>query len=291
MPTAAINGTDLYFESHGSGFPLLFIHGGFGGLGTGAGGGAPAWVARFSETFEVILYDRRSSGRSGFPDTEHTMAQFADDARGVLDALGHDRAHVWGVSAGGQITLAFGLAHADAAASLVVTDSAPCLSRDETLLANLNERLRILAQDGAEAAYVARREHGTVGLDLFAAHRPAQTERDASDRAGRADAIRAQLQRVPRDERIKKYASELRTYRAYAAFDASDRLTELSSPTLVQYGTADSVFPDARWDDLTRGAAHVTYRAFEGAEHGLAVPHPESLDEIYEFLVRNTPAT
>ena len=40
MPVAHVNGTDLYYERHGTGFPLVFIHGGFGGLGTGQGGQA-----------------------------------------------------------------------------------------------------------------------------------------------------------------------------------------------------------------------------------------------------------
>ena len=37
MPEAAINGTTIHYDVHGSGFPLVFVHGGFGGLGTGAG--------------------------------------------------------------------------------------------------------------------------------------------------------------------------------------------------------------------------------------------------------------
>ena len=43
MTVAAINGTDIYYETHGDGFPLVFVHGGFGGLGTGQGGATPGW--------------------------------------------------------------------------------------------------------------------------------------------------------------------------------------------------------------------------------------------------------
>ena len=290
MPTAAINGTELYYETHGSGFPLVFVHGGFGGLGTGAGAGVPTWVESFAQHFSVILYDRRSSGRSGYPETRHTMEQFADDIRELLRHLGHERAHVWGTSAGGPITLAFGLDHPEAAAGLVVAESAPWLSQDEELLWKLRERIRILETDGVEAAYAARREGGTVGLDLFAASRPSTAGAgEQSARGGRRDQIRAQLAKVPREERMAKYAGELRTYAAYVDWDATKRFGELEMPLLCVYGTADSVFPDVGWHALAEGRPNVRCLAVEGAEHGTATQPPEIQTEILSFLRSNTP--
>lgn len=288
MPTAPINGTDLYYETRGEGFPLVYVHGGFGGLGTGAGAAVPSWVERFSAHFRVILYDRRSSGRSGFPESDHSLEQFAGDIRGLLAHLGCDRAHVWGTSAGGQITLAFGLEHPDAAASLVVAESAPWLSRDEELLAKLRERIGILKTRGVDAAYAARREGGTVGLNLFGASRPTPRQGDQSARNAQRDLIRAQLAQIPREERIAKYAGELRTYAAYADWDASPRFAELDMPLLLVYGTADSVFPNAGWDALAKDRPNVRYRPVEGAEHG-AAQSEEILSEILDFLMRTRP--
>ena len=57
---------------------------------------------------------------------------------------------------------------------------------------------------------------------------------------------------------------------------------ELSMPVLVLYGTEDSVFPDAPWEALTHDRPNITYRSFEGAEHGLM--GPKVLDEIEAFL-------
>ena len=289
MPTAAIRGANIYYETHGSGFPLVFVHGGFGGLGTGQGGGVPAWVDRFAHDFMVILYDRRSSGRSSFPSSPHSMTQFAGDIRGLLRHLGHDRAHVWGVSAGGQITVAFGLEFPAAAASLVVAESAPWLSRDPGLLARLRERIAILERDGAEAAYEARRTAGTVGLDLFAATRPAQDAAESQARDERRAAIQAQLSQVPREERIAKYAGELRTYAAYIDFDATSRFGELAMPVLIPYGTGDTVFPGAGWERLAEGRPNVVYRPYEGVEHGAVLAQPGALDEILAFLQSHTP--
>ena len=288
MPTATINDTTLYYETHGKGKPLVYVHGGFGGLGTGAGGATPSWVERFSETFEVILYDRRSSGRSDYPESPHAMTQFAGDIAGLLDHLGHEQAHIWGTSAGGHIALAFGLEHPRFAASVVISESAPWLSKDPSLIANLKARIELLETQGPEAAYEARREQGTVGLNLFAGSRPAPSDAERKARASRAGAIRAQLAKIPREERIAKYAGELRIYSAYVDWDGSTRFSELEMPVLVLYGTEDSVFPQAPWGELSEERSNVTYHPFEGAEHGVLGTNPAVLDEIHGFLVAHT---
>ncbi|PKN82418.1 MAG: hypothetical protein CVU47_03080 [Chloroflexi bacterium HGW-Chloroflexi-9] len=289
MPTVPINGTEIYYETYGTGFPLVFAHGGFGGLGTGAGGNVPAWVERFSEHFQVILPDRRSSGRSGFPDMPHTMSLFASDIRELLRHLGHERAFVWGTSAGGPIATTFGLDHPDAAAGLVIAETAPWLSQDPTLLDKLRERIQVLATQGVDAAYEARREGGTVGLNLFAAQRPAASEEEQQQRDARRAAIQAQLAQVPKEERIYKYGAELRTYAAHLDFDATSRFHELKMPVLIVYGTGDTVYPDVPWTKLAEGMPNVEVRLFEGQEHGAASNTPEGETAILDFLRRHTP--
>jgi pimeloyl-ACP methyl ester carboxylesterase len=288
MPTATINGLSMYYETEGSGFPLIFVHGGFGGLGTGLEPAAPAWRDHFAEHFEVITYDRRASGRSGYPDTGFSMADLAMDVRGLMDHLGHARAHVWGTSAGGQITLAFGLEHAGAAASLVVADSAPWLTQDEEVKAKLRKRIAILAEQGTEAAYQARSTAGTVGLNLFAGRAPMSEEEQQANQAS-LERIRAALKQVPREERIARYAGELRNYAAYVDWDASPLLSEMKPPTLVLYGTKDSVFPEVGSRTMIATVPGAEPRAFEGAEHGVT-RFPEALDTILDFLQRHTPS-
>jgi len=289
MPTATINDTEIYYETYGEGFPLVFAHGGFGGLGTGAGGNVPGWVERFSQHFQVILPDRRSSGRSAFPDVPHTMSLFASDIRELLRHLGHERAFVWGTSAGGPIALTFGLEHPDAAAGLVVAETAPWLSRDPELLGKLRERVEVLNTQGVDAAYEARREGGTVGLNLFAATRPAESEEEQRQRDERRAAIQAQLSKVPREERIYKYGAELRTYAAHLEFDATSRFAELEMPVLIVYGTGDTVYPDVPWAELAADKPNVELALFEGLEHAAASNTPEGEATILDFLRRHRP--
>ena len=289
MPIAEINGIEIYYETYGKGFPLVFVHGGYGGLGTGGAPSAPDWLDGFSKDFEVVLYDRRSSGRSSFPTTEHTMEQFAADIAALLRHLGHRQAHIWGTSAGGPIAMQFGLSNPTLAASLIITDTAPWLTKDLDIKARLQERIALLETDGAESAYAARRSSGTVGLQLFADSRPAINETERREREARAAAIRLQLAELSREERIEKYAGELRTYNAYLDWDATEIFSNLTMPALVLYGTGDTVFPNVDWTSLCANQHSIAYREFIGAEHGFASSSSEALSEIRDFLMRQPP--
>jgi pimeloyl-ACP methyl ester carboxylesterase len=99
VPTIDIAGTDLYYERRGEGEPLLLIQ--------GLGGNSLHWGEGFlgglEDGFELILFDNRGAGRSGPLEGEHTIADLAGDALGLLDALEIDSAHVVGISMGGMV--------------------------------------------------------------------------------------------------------------------------------------------------------------------------------------------
>src|SRR5262245_12030207 len=106
MPKVRANGIDVYYEESGSGEPLLLI--------IGFGGDHQAWafqVPAFAERYRVITFDNRGSGQSSVPDATYTTKMMADDAVGVLDALGIEQAHVLGVSMGGMIAQEIALNH------------------------------------------------------------------------------------------------------------------------------------------------------------------------------------
>jgi pimeloyl-ACP methyl ester carboxylesterase len=286
MPHALVNGCDTSYEVAGNGPPLLFMHGGMGGLGTGGLPSEPQpWHEELSKHYTVITYDRRSSGRSCMPETPHTLELFADDAYELLRHLGIERAVVWGESAGVAIAITFAMRHSDATTALVLTDGAPWFSRDPELVRRLEQRIGILETEGPEAAYEARRAEGTVGLNAFA---PGHGE--TGDRSARGDGrerIRAQLVAVGRPERIRMYAAELRTYAAYVGFDVTGTFARLSMPILVVYGTGDRVFPGADWAEVTDGMDNVEYVALEGADHGSG-RRPDAIRAVASFLARVT---
>src|SRR4029453_15974979 len=92
------NGTELYYEVHGSGSPLLFISG-----ATGDAGHFTHVADALSDDFRVITYDRRGNSRSPRPAgwTQTSITEQADDAAALLEALAVTSAVVFGTRAGG----------------------------------------------------------------------------------------------------------------------------------------------------------------------------------------------
>lgn len=99
----------------------------------GAASSMLSWADGFCERLaeaghQVIRYDQRDTGRStcdppGKP--SYTFPDLATEAVALLDALGHPKAHLFGMSMGGGITQQVALAHPDRVESIILTGSTP----------------------------------------------------------------------------------------------------------------------------------------------------------------------
>lgn len=113
---AEVNGSRLYYETAGSGAPLVFIH--------GLGADSSLWNAQleaFAKHYLVLRYDLRGHGQSALP-TGEPYSHVAD-LNALLEHLNIPSAHLIGQSLGGGIALDFALEHPEKTASLVLTDS------------------------------------------------------------------------------------------------------------------------------------------------------------------------
>jgi len=117
MPRIEVNGLHLHYDEVGEGAPLVFVH--------EFAGDARSWhpqVRHFARRYRTIAFNARGYPPSDVPADPALYSQdhAVEDIRGLLDALGIDRAHVCGLSMGGYATLLFGLRHPARARSLVV---------------------------------------------------------------------------------------------------------------------------------------------------------------------------
>jgi pimeloyl-ACP methyl ester carboxylesterase len=94
---APVGDVQLYYEIHGGGEPILFIH---GGGGSTAGSWPSDYVSQLSRDFRVILADSRGHGRTADGTGPITYGRLAYDAVRLLDHLGIDRVHIVGHSMG-----------------------------------------------------------------------------------------------------------------------------------------------------------------------------------------------
>ena len=97
---AQVNGINLYYETHGSGRPLILLH---GGLGSGEMFGPilPALAGRH----QVIAPDLQGHGRTADIDRPIDVRYMADDIAALIDHLGLDGPDVVGYSLGGGVAL------------------------------------------------------------------------------------------------------------------------------------------------------------------------------------------
>ena len=124
MPRATSNGIEIEYETFGAlaAPPLLLI--------AGLGSQMLSWDDDFcallaSRGFRVIRYDNRDSGLSTWVEDAYTLDDMADDAAGLLDALGIAAAHVVGASMGGFIAQLLTLNHPGRVLTLTSIMSGP----------------------------------------------------------------------------------------------------------------------------------------------------------------------
>ena len=107
MTIAPVNGLQLYYEEHGSGPPLVLLHGGLHTIGLSFG----ALIPRLAASHRVIAVELQGHGRTADIDRVPTYRDFADDVVALLDHLGIERAGVFGFSLGGNVAIELGLRH------------------------------------------------------------------------------------------------------------------------------------------------------------------------------------
>jgi pimeloyl-ACP methyl ester carboxylesterase len=115
---ADVNGLHLYYETHGTGRPLILLH---GGLGSGEMFG-PVLPA-LAKDHQVILPDLQGHGRTADIDRPLDIRLMADDVAALIDHLGLDRPDVVGFSLGGGVAFFTAVKYPDKIGKLVMASA------------------------------------------------------------------------------------------------------------------------------------------------------------------------
>ena len=242
----------IAWERHGSGAPLLLIH----GLGYARWGWEPV-LPGLAERFDVVLFDNRGIGESDAPLGLYTAAEMAGDAIQVLDEARVDRAHVVGTSLGGMVAQELALGYPDRVDRLVLACTTPGGPKAHPMP---QQTLGLMAEAATlEPAVALRRFVENALAPATVTQHPGLVDRIMTHRLATAQQPAA-------------WAAQAA---AGATFDAYGRLGALAAPALVQHGDEDVVvdprnadllvelLPDARLERLP-GTGHLFF--WEAAE-------------------------
>jgi pimeloyl-ACP methyl ester carboxylesterase len=115
---AEVNGINLYFETRGTGRPLILLH---GGLGSGEMFGPT--LPALAERHQVIAVDLQGHGRTADIDRPIDIRLMADDIAALIDHLRLDQPDVVGYSLGGGVALFTAVQHPDKIRRLVAASA------------------------------------------------------------------------------------------------------------------------------------------------------------------------
>jgi 3-oxoadipate enol-lactonase len=252
MPTQSVNGIDLYYESHGEGPALVFLH--------GAGGNHISWwqqVPTFREQYRCITIDHRGFGASADPKQEGA-SRFVDDLEALLDALDIERAALVAQSMGGRTALGFAVANPERVPALAMCDTWGFFDWPE-----LQEKAMKLREQNAGEGGLAQRALGPQ----FQQNDPAKTF-------------------------LYQQVFALNPLRENAGFQSkitNDQVAALKVPTMFIVGSEDGLTPPAILQDVHELIPGSTFEEFEGCGHSVYWENPERYNSTLATFLEQHP--
>lgn len=244
MPYAHLNGLKFYYERAGSGPRLLFISGSGGDLRHQPN----VFASPLARAFDLVAYDQRGLGRSDKPDERYTMAQYADDAAGLMDHLGWEDAAVIGVSFGGMVAQELVLRHPAKVRRLVLACTSP--------------------GGAGGSSYPFHEIEHLKGEDRARHMMPiSDTRRDAAWAAANPQDYQRFIQMAAADPYAAEPGRDVGAHRQFEArkhHDTWDRLPRIGCPVMIAAGKYDGIaLPDTQ-EKMAARIPGAVLRWFEG---------------------------
>lgn len=255
MPRIQVGDLQLYYELHGPEGADVLV------LSNGILMSTASWAFQtpvLSRHYRLLLYDCRGMWQSDHPPGPYTMEQHADDLAGLLDALGIERAHIGGISYGGELSIVFALRYPERALSLIVAD----------VVSHVDPWLRIVVEGWIAAA---RTKNPPV---FFSATVPwnfsARFVREHPDLMAQA------LERY----RLLDYEAVIRLCECFLTLNVREQLGEIAAPACVIVGERDILKGREYAEEIARRIPRAEFHLIPDAGHATCWEQPEVFNSI-----------
>ena len=276
----ALNETVVHYSEHGTGPPVLVLH---GGLGLDQSTLRP-WLDPLGDRARLVFLDLRGCGRSepipaGAPVTHAT---WVDDADALRDHLGLDRWTVFGHSYGGFLALEYALRYPERTSGLVLCSTAPAFAHAEVAVANAEARGTPEALAALAGALAGPSPSDAAFEATWRALAPLYLHRPTPEA----------LSAITDGIRYRAEAFNASQGRCLPTYDVRDRLGEITAPTLVVGGRHDWAYPPEYGAiPLAEGIPGAELVLLEQSGHFPFVEEPDAFRAaVSGWLDRRTPA-
>ena len=260
------DGVELAYRTTGDGPPLLMIMGTSGSYGL--------WgdlVPVLAESHRVVVYDARGLGGSSRGSARISMAQLADDALALMDALSIERADVIGWSLGSATAQELALAAPERVGAMVLYGTwARTDGFGRAMLAALSAPWRAGDLGSAFAA---------LGLAF------SPELQDSPEFEPMMESMVPMFPSTP-----EQMATTVEQWDADLAHDTADRLGQIEAPTLVIVGEQDLLTPPWQGRKVAEAIPGADFHLITGpgSSHAAHIERPDEFnDAVTEFLERS----
>ncbi|MFX1573671.1 MAG: alpha/beta fold hydrolase [Promethearchaeota archaeon] len=272
MPKFKYDDIEINYIKEGVGEPLVLIQGSNSRL--------EAWnyqIEFFKNVMTIIAFDNRGAGKSSRPDYPYTMDMYVEDTKNLLNYLNiQEKAHLCGISMGGEIAQEFVLKYPEKVKTLILiateTNIGP-IEFDQTIKAyhemdkmNFDQRFKLLLPILYTTTFKRKLRRD---IELY-------------------ERLKKEMNFMVTNEYAPQLKDLINQFSALADFDTRDLLNQITQPTLIIVGSKDVRNPPDRSKLIHEKIPNSKLKILENLKHGLTIEAPEIINNlIWDFIKEN----
>lgn len=259
IKTVQVGDIEMAYKVMGHGEPLVMIIGGSGAMDWWP----PEFLDKLSSKYQVIVFDNRGMGYTTASPANFSIAQFANDTAGLMDAIGIEQANVLGISMGSFIAQELAIEHPEKVKKLILLAShcggTHAIQPDPEVIRKI--------PDMSDLPNLTIDELKSVGEALY----PPEWLAENPDFYNRS----LWVKETSSPENVKRQIMAM-----YLWPGTYDRLDRINVPTLIVAGMEDIVIPPENSRILANRINGSWLVRLENAGHGMVLQYPDKLARI-----------